>query len=238
MFMISLILIILMVFFIVIFSIFFLKKEKYKLMKMEQRQSDYLTLCDHNVPYIYPQILYNFLTKNECDQLLSVANKKGLIDSMVSGFINDNKERKSKQCWLSYENHEIVKDIFHKIEFVTKIPKSHYEEMQVVKYSKDDFFNEHYDQCFLIEDYCKQELRRFSKPRYMTLLIYLNDKNNYDGGETYFKNIDFKFKGNKGDALLFHNLDTSRHYIHPFSLHKGMYIHNGEKYIANVWIRD
>jgi len=199
---------------------------------------DYLTLCDNNQPYIYPKILYNFLTANECNQLLSVAIKKGLIDSMVSGFINDVKERKSKQCWLSYQNDEIVKIIFDKVESLIKIPKHQYEEMQVVKYGKNDFFNEHYDQCFLMEDYCKQELKRFSKPRYLTLLIYLNDKNNYEGGETYFKNIEFKFKGNKGDAILFHNLDQSRNYIHPFALHKGMHIHNGEKYIANVWIRD
>ena len=46
-----------------------------------------------------------------------------------------------------------------------------------------------------------------SGQRAATFLIYLNE--GYEGGETEFRKLDWRFKGRKGDALLFWNLDPS-----------------------------
>ena len=40
----------------------------------------------------------------------------------------------------------------------------------------------------------------------VTLLLYLND--DYQGGETDFPELNWKFKGRKGDALWFWNVGT------------------------------
>ena len=46
-----------------------------------------------------------------------------------------------------------------------------------------------------------------SGQRVLTLLLYLND--DYEGGETSFPALKWRYKGRKGDALLFWNVDTA-----------------------------
>lgn len=203
------------------------------------KKDDYLSLCNKNFPYIHPLIYKRFLSNDECDEILRNVNMKKYNDSTVEDSKNKNNVRKSKTVWLYIDQDPIVNEIYKKLENIIKIPVKNYEHLQVVKYDKYDFFKVHYDQCLLKYDYCKKELERFNnKPRLLTLLIYLNDGYEYVGGETNFPNINFKFKGNKGDAILFHNLDESKRYIHPYSLHEGKPIIKGVKWICNIWIRN
>lgn len=70
--------------------------------------------------------------------------------------------------------------------------------------------------------------------RVMTVLVYLSD--DYQGGETRFLRTGLDFRGRAGDALLFRNArdDGSPD---PMSLHAGLPVTRGVKYIASRWIR-
>ena len=70
--------------------------------------------------------------------------------------------------------------------------------------------------------------------RVMTALVYLSD--DYQGGETRFLRTGLDFRGRTGDALLFRNAreDGSPD---PMSLHAGLPVTRGVKYIASRWIR-
>ncbi len=69
--------------------------------------------------------------------------------------------------------------------------------------------------------------------RAVTFLLYLND--DYEGGETHFPNISWQYKGRKGDAMFFWNVDA---YGQPDrkTLHTGSAPTKGEKWILSQWI--
>ena len=196
----------------------------------------YLSVAPLTDFYKEPQIMTNILTEQECDFLRNLAQEKGLHPSQVSDYrILQN--RSSKTAWIKSSESDFVNRLYEKIEKRTGFPKSSYEDLQVVYYEPQDYFHEHYDQCLGHEDYCKKELERFGGPRLCTLLIYLNDPKEYEGGHTLFPKLSQSFKEKKGSAILFYNLNQDETRIHPNSLHRGEKIKSGNKWVANIWIR-
>jgi hypothetical protein len=78
-----------------------------------------------------------------------------------------------------------------------------------------------------------QDLRENGQ-RAATFLLYLND--DYEGGETEFPNLSWRYKGRKGDALLFWNVNASGA-PDPRMLHAGRPPASGEKWIWSQWLR-
>lgn len=70
--------------------------------------------------------------------------------------------------------------------------------------------------------------------RALTFLVYLND--DYEGGQTEFPILDARFRGSKGDALFFWNIDPLGA-IDPRTLHAGLPPVRGEKWLMSQWIR-
>ena len=70
--------------------------------------------------------------------------------------------------------------------------------------------------------------------RALTLLIYLNDE--YEGGETFFPALQRGFKGRKGDALIFWNVDEAG-VPDLRTMHAGTAPTRGEKWLFSQWIR-
>lgn len=71
--------------------------------------------------------------------------------------------------------------------------------------------------------------------RVMTFLVYLND--DYEGGETEFPRLPYRFKGRTGDALAFANVDASGA-GDPRTLHAGLPPTRGEKWLLSQWVRN
>ncbi|HEX8261767.1 MAG TPA: 2OG-Fe(II) oxygenase [Allosphingosinicella sp.] len=70
--------------------------------------------------------------------------------------------------------------------------------------------------------------------RILTVLVYLSD--DYEGGETRFERTGLAFRGKAGDALLFRNANAEGR-PDPMSLHAGLPVAKGVKYLASRWIR-
>ena len=79
------------------------------------------------------------------------------------------------------------------------------------------------------------ELVRQQGQRLVTALIYLND--GFEGGETDFPRLNWRFKGAAGDALIFWNV-TASGALEKASLHAGLPPTRGEKWIYSKWVRD
>ena len=208
------------------------KPKKKKIVK-----DDYLTLCDYDMPYNEPVLYKDFLSHEECKLLIKLAREKGLETSKV---MDDKKSetRTSKTCWLSDRDHPFLYQFFVRVQNMLGINKSNFEQLQVVQYKPNEYFRGHYDQCFLKDKYCKEELANFDgRPRDKTFMIYLSDPTSYQGGETFFNVLDKSFKEPMGTALLFENLDTTKQYIHPKAHHQGSDVLSGDKWICNLWIR-
>ena len=71
--------------------------------------------------------------------------------------------------------------------------------------------------------------------RRMTFLLYLND--NYEGGDTEFPDLDWRYRGQTGDALFFWNVDGEG-LPDMRTRHAGTAPTQGEKWVLSQWIRD
>ena len=71
--------------------------------------------------------------------------------------------------------------------------------------------------------------------RIATFLLYLND--DFDGGELEFPLVGQRFRGKAGDALYFAHVDQAGK-PERLSLHAGLPIQRGEKYVLSQWIHD
>ena len=188
--------------------------------------------CNIKNEYIYPEQYSNFIEYDDCQNIIKTATPLFSESQLVSGGTEN--IRKSQTAWLPITD-PVVEKIIRKTCAITNIPFEHAEKLQVVKYQPGGFYSAHYDAS--CDD--KKECVEFEKnggQRIVTLIIYLNDE--YEGGETEFPNLNKKYKLNSGGALLFYSLETNGNQCHPLSLHSGTPVKSGEKYIANVWLRE
>ncbi|HEX8481709.1 MAG TPA: 2OG-Fe(II) oxygenase [Allosphingosinicella sp.] len=70
--------------------------------------------------------------------------------------------------------------------------------------------------------------------RILTALVYLSD--DYEGGETSFPSAGLSYRGRTGDALIFRNVRSDGS-ADPLTLHAGLPVTKGVKYLASRWIR-
>ncbi len=106
---------------------------------------------------------------------------------------------------------------------VSKMPVSHGEPLQVLRYQPGQEYRAHSD-----------ALPGVDNQRIVTVLVYLNDS--YSGGETHFFANKLSFKGELGDALLFRNVRPDGRPDEQ-SAHAGLPVKRGIKLIASRWIR-
>ena len=97
------------------------------------------------------------------------------------------------------------------------------ESLQVLRYRPGQEYKPHSD-----------ALAGEPNQRILTMLVYLTE--DYRGGETVFLKTGLRFRGGKGDALLFRNaLADGR--ADEMAQHAGVPVTAGEKLIASRWIR-
>lgn len=183
------------------------------------------------------QIHDNFLSAEECNYLREQATPH-LFDSAVYSSeedVIDTNTRISKQCWLS-PNYLVVQRIRDRLrKIIPNLNNSAFmEDVQVVQYKPGGFFKPHFDACVGTKEFC-QRMDYPHGPRYITVLIYLNDEG-LTGGNTVFPNINKKVTPKIGRAVVFYNVDRN-HKIITEALHGGEPVLTGEKWIANQWIR-
>jgi prolyl 4-hydroxylase len=187
-----------------------------------------LLIWFHRIDKNYKPIEFaHFLTSHECDAIIQMAKdqgmeKSGLYEGVKDTF--DDTVRKSEQTWL----YKPIGEIADRIAKIVGLPVENQEAYQVVHYGKGGRYDPHYDAC--VRD-CKR--MNIGGPRIYTFLIYLND--DFEGGDTYFPNVDHTVVPEKGKAVLFRNVsDYGR--ILPESKHGGNPVLSGEKWIINKWI--
>jgi prolyl 4-hydroxylase len=116
---------------------------------------------------------------------------------------------------------------------IAGLPLDSLEASAVLHYAPGQKFEPHYD--FLdptVAGYAMDVAK--SGQRVATFLLYLND--DYEGGETDFPKLDWRYKGRKGDALLFWNVDPAGA-PEPRTLHAGLPPTRGEKWLLSQWLR-
>ena len=113
-------------------------------------------------------------------------------------------------------------------------PMQMLEAFAVLHYVPGEEYGDHYD--FLdpaIPAYAAELAQRGQ--RVATCLIYLND--DYEGGETEFPKLGLRFRGRKGDALIFFSTDASGG-PDLRTVHRGCTPTSGEKWLLSQFFRN
>ena len=110
---------------------------------------------------------------------------------------------------------------------------THFEIAKILHYSPGEQFALHAD---FIEAKTPELARELAArgQRAATFLIYLNA--GYEGGATQFPRLDWQYRGGRGDALLFSNVNTDGGPDYD-TVHAGMPPTSGEKWVLSQWIR-
>ncbi|MBP6104396.1 MAG: 2OG-Fe(II) oxygenase [Gammaproteobacteria bacterium] len=197
----------------------------------ERKDQSVRILSDDPMIRVYP----HFITAKESKQLIALAKSRLEASKVMRGnqAVLDDKIRSSKTAYLSRSDSHIVAAIEDRICKIVACEVHQIEPLQVVHYSKGQFYKPHHD--YLEPGDFEPTLGQ----RLHTFLIYLNNVAPSDGGLTFFPQLNISIQPEMGAALYFRNLD-----IHgnpdPRTLHAGEEIFNPqiEKWAINVWIRE
>lgn len=127
----------------------------------------------------------------------------------------------------------IVQLVAARIEAALQAPVAHHEEPSILRYEVGQTFAPHFDFLDPTQPALRQRMQSIGQ-RVITFLIYLNDR--YEGGETDFPRLDWRYRGRTGDALFFWNI-TQQGQVEPKLLHAGLPPTSGKKWLYSQWIR-
>uniref|UniRef100_A0A6C0LXX5 Fe2OG dioxygenase domain-containing protein n=1 Tax=viral metagenome TaxID=1070528 RepID=A0A6C0LXX5_9ZZZZ len=185
--------------------------------------------------------LDNFMNELECNKMLEIINSLNLRPSTITYIDNkpiDNNFRTSSTCDLgnikSSEYTQFIKDLEYRMGKILGINPNYSEGIQVQKYTAGQQFKHHHD-WFGKDEQGYENIVKNQGNRSWTFMVYLNTTPK--GGETEIVSIGKKFKPIRGKALIWNNLnkDGSGNFD---TLHAGVPIIEGEKYIITKWFRE
>lgn len=199
--------------------------------------SNFYELDNYNVSQICSRkvelfTIDNFLSEEECSELIKISEPK-LYNSTITIQNNDTSFRTSSTCDLGFIDNELVKKINLRICEFMQIDDSFSEPMQMQKYLVGQEFKRHTDYFKIGFDY--EDNAKTQGNRTWTFMIYLN--NTEKGGETKFYNINRCFTPKVGQVIFWNNLNLDGT-CNMNTLHAGLPIIEGTKYIITKWFRE
>ena len=201
----------------------------------------------------------HFLLPAECDHIRK-ESEPSMGDSGVVLMDKDigkpsSEWRTSTQTWLSSRHDVVAQALDSRISNLTGVALEHFEDVQVLRYMKSQFYDHHID-AFDPKDYKSQEqvYEYGHKNRLATVFWYLTDVE--QGGETAFPRAGgighpatnkgcnvaqhwagkgLKVSSEKGKVIIFYSLLPTGD-IDQYSLHGGCPVFKGTKWAANKWM--
>lgn len=141
--------------------------------------------------------------------------------------------RTSYSCNLNVYD-PLIAEVEMRIADLLGMDKAHGEPLQGQRYQEGQRFREHADFFYIDQPYWA-DYEPHGGQRTWTAMIYLNEPES--GGATRFKLLDFAVEPKLGRILAWNNmaLDGSPN---PWTLHEGMPVERGTKYIVTKWYRE
>ena len=126
----------------------------------------------------------------------------------------------------------IAQDVVNRIEYLTHIPQTNSESLQLLRYGEGQYYGVHHD---LIQE----QTHRPPGVRILTFYMYLNgnEDSGLEGGGTSFPRVGITVTPKKGRAALWSSvLNEDPHRKDPRTDHTALPVTKGVKYGANAWI--
>jgi prolyl 4-hydroxylase len=182
-------------------------------------------------------VIEQFASADECQWLIGRAAGGALQRAKVyrgSSTAQVAETRTNREMSFTIFNADVVLSLIRdRIAAAVGTPVSHFEIAKLLHYSPGEQFALHAD---FIEAKTPELARELAArgQRSATFLIYLND--GYEGGATQFPRLSWQYRGGRGDALLFSNVDANGAADYD-TIHAGMPPTSGEKWVLSQWVR-
>jgi len=177
-------------------------------------------------------VLRDFLTQQECRQLCARIDGQRQPSGILGNY-PDPDYRTSESCNLD-PNERLVQTVEEKIAKLMGIDPIHGETVQGQRYAVGQQFKPHHDFFYTDQPYWPEE-ERLGGQRTWTAMMFLNEPE--AGGQTNFPEANIRVTPRTGNLLAWNNLDDAGD-PNPFSLHQGMPVEAGVKYVITKWYRE
>lgn len=171
------------------------------------------------------------LSEKECKRIIELAEKSMIPAETVGEEIDG--YRTADNCWLNPNKDIILSWIQDYISKQTNTPIENQESPHIVRYGIGGEYKEHHD-WFDKDDTVQSNEIAEGGNRTHSFIIYLND--DFEGGETEFIKLKQIIKPEIGKGLMWTNTKDGE--CLEDSLHAGLPVTNGEKWILIVWVRE
>ncbi len=181
-------------------------------------------------------VVEGFASAPECEWLMERGGPHLRRAKVYHGSadLTTNEERTNSEADFTVFNADVTLSLIRdRMAAIARVPTTHFEITKILRYEPGQHFGLHADFLELNTPELVREVEVRGQ-RAATLLVYLNE--DYEGGETHFPRIDFRYRGKRGDALLFGNIDAAGAPDYAM-LHAGMPPTHGQKWILSQWIR-
>ena len=186
-----------------------------------------------------PTIVFldNVLSHDECDEL--VARSRDRLTRSTTVNPEDGKDavieaRSSEGTFFPLNADEFIAKIDHRVAALMGMPVANGEGLQILHYHIGGQYTPHYDYFSPQEPGSKPHIANGGQ-RVSSLVMYLNHVE--DGGATVFPELGLQVGPKKGGAVYFEYCN-SRGQLDQLSLHGGLPVLQGEKWIATKWMRE
>ena len=175
----------------------------------------------------YPHLIDGSTCKNIIEMASKRLEEAKTVGEDIEGY------RVAENCWLGDVDNPYLEWIKDFISKVTELPIDNQEHIHIVKYNIGGEYKEHTDWFDNNDDIHLKELTP-SGNRTHSFLIYLNDE--FEGGETEFPILKRKIVPEKGKGVMWLNMLDGD--CLEETLHAGLPVTKGEKWILIVWVRE
>ena len=172
----------------------------------------------------------NVLDEHLCDHFMNVAGPRlapsGVVDPESGAAMRSEKRTSYSMYYQASMYDPIAARGLQHIAAVAGLPAEHAEPLGILRYGPGQEYRPHYD---YYSD-TQHEAQRVA-----TVFVYLNDVE--EGGGTEFPRLDITVHPARGKAVKFLNCDAGGR-PNPDTLHAGLPVIRGEKWLATLWFWD
>jgi hypothetical protein len=211
-------------------------REQMSFLQSSTQDIDALLLPRHEV-FTSPRIsvIEGFATAAECDWVMERArprlHRARVYNPSTGTFFTQDARTNSSVEFGIDETDVVIMGLRLRIQMTCGLDRL--ETPSILHYTPGQEFKPHFDFLEPATPGYALDIKK-SGQRAATFLIYLND--GYEGGETEFPKLNWRYKGRKGDALLFWNL-TAAGEPDRDTMHAGLPTTTGEKWVFSQWLR-
>ncbi|SEM77951.1 prolyl 4-hydroxylase [Sphingomonas gellani] len=179
---------------------------------------------------IYYQL--DFLSAERCEALIALVDANRRPSTLLSNKGGPD-FRTSESCDMD-RNSPAVKPTDEAVAALLGIDPAHAETMQGQRYAPGQQFKAHHDYFHEAESYWPA-MKASGGQRTWTAMIYLNDV--AEGGATWFPSAGIKVAPRRGMLLTWNNMKADGS-PNELTIHEGMAVGEGVKYIITKWFRE